>query len=158
MLQLRKPTIADVSDMLTLMAPEVRAEALLPRSRRAVIERLRDYVVAEDHDGLVGLASLSLISDELAELGALVSPAPSLTEALIAALFEEARDLGVRRAFVLAPDPAPFEALGFAQVALDQLAEKRDRQCLRCPRLPRCRQIALIQEIPPVQAARSVAA
>ncbi len=48
MLELRKPTVRDVSMMHKLMAPHVRSEVLLPRSQRHIVENLRDYVAPND--------------------------------------------------------------------------------------------------------------
>ena len=51
-------------------------------------------------------------------------------------ILSEVQAMGVKRAFILAPDAAPYEALGFERATMEQLPEKRDRQCLRCSRLP----------------------
>ena len=42
MLHLRKPTVIDVPRMHHLMQPHILKEALLPRSERNIVERLRD--------------------------------------------------------------------------------------------------------------------
>jgi amino-acid N-acetyltransferase len=143
MLALRKPNVNDVTAMHKMMVPHVVSENLLPRSPRQIVENLRDYVIAEEDGHLVGLASLSLVECHLAELGAVVCDQPELLERLVKVALDEAKAVGVSRVFILAPEPAPFEALGFSKVAIQSLPEKRDRQCLRCPRLPRCRQVAL---------------
>ena len=147
MLALRKPTVSDVPVMHQLMAPHVRREELLPRSRRQIVEHLRDYVFAEQDGELVGLASLSLVECHLAELGAVVCQNPDLLKRLVGVALEEAQSVGIQRVFVLAPSPGIYEELGFEQVEIQALPEKRDRQCLRCPRLPRCRQVPLVYEI-----------
>jgi amino-acid N-acetyltransferase len=143
MLALRKPNVNDVDAMHQMMVPHVISENLLPRSPRQIVENLRDYVIAEEDGRLVGLASLSLVECHLAELGAVVCEKPALLERLVKVALAEAQVVGVHRVFVLAPEAAPYEALGFSKVAIQSLPEKRDRQCLRCPRLPRCRQVAL---------------
>ena len=102
MLLLRKPTVRDVPRMIELMAPGVRNEALLPRSARAVVERLRDYVVVESRGEVVGLASVSLLSEDLAEVGAVVWQDAAQLSLLLDAALDEARALGVSRAFVMA--------------------------------------------------------
>ena len=155
MLLLRKPTVRDVPRMIELMAPGVRNEALLPRSARAVVERLRDYVVVESRGELVGLASVSLLSAALAEVGAVVWQDAAQLGLLLDAALDEARALGVSRAFVMAPDAAPYEALGFTRQPIASLPEKRDHQCLRCARLPRCRQLALVKELESVVRAQA---
>ncbi len=147
MLHLRKPTVRDVSQMYALMQPHILTEALLPRTERSILRNLREYVVAEEDDVIVGLASLSVIETHLAELGAVVCDHPLWASALIDAALEEARNLGVQRVFVLAPEATLYEALGFRLSELSQYPEKRDRQCLRCSRLPRCRQLLLERDL-----------
>jgi amino-acid N-acetyltransferase len=148
MLALRKPRLSDVPAMHSLMEPLIRSEALLPRTPRAIVEHLRDYTLAVDEDDqVVGLASLSLVEVHLAELGAVVCQQPELMATLVSRVLEEAREIGVQRVFVLAPETDAYEALGFHSAEIADLPEKRDRQCLRCPRLPRCRQVALVQDL-----------
>ena len=152
MLYLRKPTVADVPAMVALMRPHILAERLLPRTPRQVAERLRDYVVAERWNGdegpqasprMVGVASISLVDMHLAEVGALAGDEQDVQLALVRHLLDEALEMGVADAFVLTDEPELFEALGFHRTAVQNIPEKRDRQCLRCARLPRCRQVAL---------------
>ena len=147
MFSLRKPTVSDVEAMHQLMAPHVRKEVLLPRSPRQIVEHLRDYVIAEDDGQLIGIASLSLVECHLAELGAVVCEKPELLKRLVEVALEEARIVGIKRVFVLAQHPEPYQDLGFKQVEIQTLPEKRHRQCLRCPRLPRCRQVPLVFEV-----------
>jgi amino-acid N-acetyltransferase len=147
MLALRKPTVEDVDRMQALMAPHVLSEALLPRTRLDLVRGLRDFVLAEEDGELIGLASVSLVDVHLAEVGAVVCERPERLNELMDAVLDEARTMGVDRAFVLAPDPAPYRALGFEPTELSALPEKRDRQCLRCPRLPRCRQVPLVRSL-----------
>lgn len=147
MIQLRKPTVADVPQIVELLRPHVLAERLLPRSPRQVAERLRDFLLAERRvDGrteLVGVASISLVDTYLAEVGAIAAADPDIEAALVRQLLAEATEMGVADAFVLTDAPELFEGLGFRRTRVQDIPEKRDRQCLRCSRLPRCRQVAL---------------
>jgi len=147
MLAVRKPSVSDVGAMHQLMVPHVMNEVLLPRTPRQIVERLRDYVIAEEDGEIIGLAALSLVECHLAELGAVVCERPDLLERLVQVALDEARLVGVERVFVLAQDAVPYERLGFEKVAIQALPEKRDRQCLRCSRLPRCRQIPLVRKL-----------
>ena len=147
---LRKPTVADVSEIMHLIEADIRNERLLPRTHRAVAERLRDYTVAELDGVVVGVGSMSMVDLHLVEIGVLKAESAETEQRLMAALLAEAQQLGVERAFVLTDDDAPFAALGFARTTLADLPEKRDRQCLRCPRLPRCRQVALSRPLEPM--------
>jgi len=146
-INLRKPTVQDVSQMAHLMEPHILKEALLPRSERNIIERLRDYTIAEDDGEVIGLVSISLVEVHLAELGAVVCERPEHLGRLVEAALTEAKSLGVSRVFLLAPEAAPYESLGFSLSSLADFPEKRDRQCLSCPRLPRCRQVLLQKDL-----------
>ena len=131
--ELRKPTVADVTVMHAMMRPHIVSEALLPRTRLSIVQGLRDYVVAIQDEKIVGLASVSLIDVHLAEVGAVVCDQPEVLESLMVHVLAEARQMGVDRVFVLAPEPLPYERLGFSPAELTELPEKRDRQCLLCP-------------------------
>lgn len=143
MVALRRPTVTDVPAMIALMAPHIRAERLLPRTPRQVLERLREYWVASRDESVVGVASLSLVDFDLAEIGVVAGETRELEQTLLQRVLDEARSLGVPRAFVLTDDPAIFEDCGFRPTTLDALPEKRDRQCLHCPRVATCQQVAL---------------
>lgn len=146
MVRLRKATVADVPQMIDLMRPHITAERLLPRSHRDVAERLRDYVLATVDGRVIGLASVSLVDTHLAEVGALTTDEScadhSAEGLLLDAVLDEVRSMGVERVFVMTDDGSAFTSRGFMETSLEALPEKRDRQCLRCPRLPRCRQAA----------------
>ncbi len=151
---LRKPKVGDVPSMVALMSPHVMSERLLPRTSRQVAERLRDYVVAEHSGDIIGLASVTLVDLHLAEVGALVAADEAVETRLIDAVLCEAAEMGVSRAFVLTDALEPWQRRGFAPTTVSRIPEKRDRQCLRCPRLPRCRQVALEIELGAPLAAR----
>lgn len=140
---LRKPTVADVPSIVALLEPHVLSLRLLPRTARQIVERLRDYTLAIEDGVVVGVASVSLVDTYLAEVGALAARRTDVEQTLLLNVLDEARAMGVDRAFVLTDDPALYEGVGFERRSLADLPEKRDRQCLRCARLPRCRQQAL---------------
>lgn len=144
---IRKPTVADVPAMVQLMRPHVLSERLLPRTARQVAEHIRDYVVAEDGDRMVGVGSMALVDVHLAEIGAVAGDSVEIETALVERLILDAQELGVGEAFVLTDAPSQFEALGFSRTTVAAIPEKRDRQCLRCSRLPRCRQVALVADL-----------
>ncbi len=137
------PTAADIRAIAALIAPLVQRETLLPRSDIDITERLRDYVVLRQGGRVVGAASLALVNGSLAEVGVLVAAAPADEDVLLGAVVGEARRLGAARVFVLTNTPEPYARMGFTPCSIHSLPEKRDRQCLRCSRAPRCRQQAL---------------
>ncbi len=146
---LRKPTVQDVPAILALLERAIVDEAVLPRTALQVAERLRDYTLAVEDGVVTGVASISLVDLHLAEVGVLVGPNEETEACLLDWLMAEAEVMGVTRTVVLTDKADRFEAWGCARSSLAALPEKRDRQCLRCPRLPRCRQVALERNLGP---------
>lgn len=146
---LRKPTVQDVPAILRLLERAIVSETVLPRTALQIAERLRDYTLAVKGGGVVGVASISLVDLHLAEVGVLVGPDAETEQRLMDWVMAEATVMGVTRTFVLTDKAARFETWGFTPTTLAALPEKRDRQCLRCPRLPRCRQVALERTLGP---------
>jgi N-acetylglutamate synthase-like GNAT family acetyltransferase len=141
--QLRRPTLQDVPAITAFLADAARAGRILPRSARAVAERLRDTVVVHRGTELVGVGSLSLVDLHLAEITLAVGADAAVQGALVLALLRDARALGAGRVFATTDEPAACLAAGFERVSLESIPEKRDRQCLRCANAPRCRKTAV---------------
>ena len=62
---------------------------------------------------------------------------------LIEALLEEAREMGVKRVFVLTYRPNIFKRLGFIEIEKSELPHKIWADCIRCTKFPECDEIAL---------------
>jgi len=155
MVAVDRPTVLDVPAMMALMSPHIRAERLLPRTPRQVVERLREYWVARRDGEIVGVGSLALVDFDLAEVGVVAGESSRVERDLLDRLLADARALGVPRAFVLTHDPELFESCGFRPTNLDALPQKRDRQCLHCSRLATCQQTALELYLTRVDAAEA---
>lgn len=143
----RKATASDIPVIVAMLAPHARAGRALPRTHRSVAEDLRDWTVAIIGGRIVGAASVGLVDVDLAEIGVVVGQDDDTESGLIDAILSEAGALGVSRIFVATDDPAPYEAWGFQQRPVATIPEKRDRQCLRCPRMPRCLKVALDRDV-----------
>ena len=155
MVAVHRPTVSDIPAMMALMSPHIRAERLLPRTPRQVVERLREYWIARRGDEIVGVGSLSLVDVDLAEVGVVAGESHGVERLLLDHLLADARALGVPRAFVLTDKPDLFEGCGFRPTSLDALPQKRDRQCLHCSRLATCQQVALELYLSHVDAAEA---
>ena len=143
MVQFRKPKVDDIPGIWSRLAPLMAAERILPRSEQSLCERLRDYTVAEEGHAVVGVASIRLIDPDLAEVGALVADSDNIKAQLLEKVLDEALNLGAGKAFVLTANTIAYETAGFERCSLQSIPQKRDRQCIHCPRLQRCQQIAL---------------
>lgn len=152
-MQVRKATFADVATIQELINHYADQGLMLPRSRNAIYETLRDFIVVERDGTLVGTGALHLIWDELAEIRAL-AVAPQVTgqgvgRRIVDTLREEGRSLGVTRLFALTYKPAFFHKLGFRQVTKEELPHKVWKECINCPKFPHCDETAMILDLTP---------
>jgi amino-acid N-acetyltransferase len=147
----RKATFKDVEAVHKLVNEYADQGLMLSRSRNVLYETLRDLVVAENDGVIVGVGSLHLTWDELAEIRAL-AVAPHITKAgigrnIVETLTAEATQLGVRTLFTLTYQPGFFAKLGFEEVSKDLLPHKVWKECINCAKFPNCDETAMIKKI-----------
>ena len=70
-MHLRKATFGDVEAIHKLVNDYAQQGVMLPRSRNSIYETLRDVIIAEEEGQLIGVGSLHLSWDALAEVRAL---------------------------------------------------------------------------------------
>jgi len=109
---------ADVRAIRDLVAPYATERILLAKEMVGYYESVQEFLVAVADDGeVVGCGALHVMWDDLAEVRTLpVSPAwrgRGVGHALLDALLERARRLGLRRLFCLTFEVDFFAAHGF---------------------------------------------
>jgi len=144
----RAAVLADVARMEKLMAPFVATGDLLPRSNYDLCRHIKEYVVAEDADGaIVGTASLKIYSTTLAEIAALAvrddQQGKGVGRALVEAVLDDARGVGLRQVFGLTRKPMFFLRLGFRSAEKAEFPLKVWADCARCPRQEACDEVAV---------------
>lgn len=147
----RKAAFKDVESVHKIINDYANQGLMLPRSRNSIYESLRDMIVAEENDEVVGTGSLHLIWDELAEVRALaISPQVvkrGIGETIVKSLLVEACELGVKTVFTLTYQTGFFAKLGFSEVSKDDLPQKVWKECINCPKFPNCDEVAMILRI-----------
>lgn len=149
---LRKATFKDVEPIHKLVNENAERGLMLPRSRNVLYETLRDMVLAEEDGAIIGVGGLHLIWDELAEIRALaVSPGmvgKGIGKQIVAALTEEAKELGVKTLFALTYQTEFFAKQGFHEIPKEKLPHKVWKECINCPKFPNCDEVAMMKELP----------
>jgi len=149
----RKARSGDVQAIFELIKIYSDQGILLPRSPGSIYDRLRDFWVYEEGGKIIGTCALQIMWEDLAEIRSLaVLPerrGEGIGKSLVRACLEEARILGIRRVFSLTYEKDFFEALGFSEVSKETLPQKVWTDCVNCPRLPTCDEIAVLKVLEP---------
>ena len=147
---LRKARISDVEGIHRLVNSCAERGEMLPRSLAELYDNMRDYYVYEiEETGEVGGAcALHICWEDLAEIRSLCVIESSRRRGvggdLVKACMEEAPRLGVGRLFVLTYRTDLFGRFGFEEVEKTELPQKIWMDCVKCPKFPRCDEIAMV--------------
>ena len=148
-MHLRKATFGDVEAIHKLVNDYAQQGVMPPRSRNSIYETLRDVIIAEEDDRLVGVGSLHLSWDALAEVRALaIAPGfqrRGIGRQIVEELLIEGRALGVKTFFTLTYQPEFFGTLGFSEVTKEELPQKVWKECINCPKFPNCDEVAMVK-------------
>lgn len=146
-MKLRKARIADVEAMMLLINSNAQEGLMLPRSRNMLYEHIREFLLAEVDDQLVGVASLHILWSDLAEIRALAVATgykrKGIGSRIVKILEDEARDLGITRVFALTYQPEFFKYCGYEEVNKEQMPQKVWNECINCIKFPNCDEIAV---------------
>jgi amino-acid N-acetyltransferase len=152
MVELFKPTLADIPAMQALVKREVASGVILERSDDELATHIRSYVVAKEADLLIGYAALHIHSARLAEIRSLVVDplfrGRSIGQRIVQQTLDEARTLGVTEVLSLTYVPDFFRKLGFREIDKEQIPEQKIwTDCIQCVHFPVCNEVSLIYAI-----------
>ncbi len=148
----RKATLADVRPMAKLIQRYADTTVMLPRNEFELAEHVRDFMIAVDESGeLAGCGALHIYTPTVAEVRSLgVDPdlkTQGIGRRIVDALVLEGEQLGLRSIFAFTYVPGFFHKLHFDLVDRAELPLKAWKDCLRCPKLQACDEIAVIRRI-----------
>jgi amino-acid N-acetyltransferase len=154
MIQTRPAVLPDVERLHAILQPYAEAGVLLPRSLAELSENVRDFVIAEEDGRMLGCGALHLYGRHLAEIRSIAVAARSqrrgVGRALVEALLGEARRHSVTCVCLFTRTPGFFGRLGFEIARREDLPDKIYKDCVCCPKLSDCDEIAMFQgKLPP---------
>lgn len=151
---IRPATVRDAARMLEIINGYAATQEMLPRSPLWIFENLRDFVIADRAGEVVGCGALHVVWGDLAEVRSIaVAPCErgkGTGRRLAEALLEQADALLLPRVFAFTYVPGFFEKLGFRVVEHAELPHKVFADCLNCPKFNCCDEIAMLQELRPI--------
>jgi len=148
---IRKANIRDVKQVKELINSFAKQDLMLPRSLNELYENLRDFWVFYQDKKIVGCCALHISWDDLAEIKSLAvkknMQKKGIGSQLITTCINEARQLGVKKIFVLTYKPEYFRKAGFRRIKHSNLPHKIWAECINCHKFPNCQEIALVKQL-----------
>jgi len=144
----RGATAADVEGIFRLVNSLAESGKMLRRSKYRIVTMLASFFVAETKSGeLAGCGALFPLWTDSAEIVSLaVAPrfqGAGVGKQLVKQLLQRARELGFPEVITLTYAVDFFSGLGFSVQPKDKFPRKLWRECLECPRLEDCEEIAM---------------
>jgi amino-acid N-acetyltransferase len=117
---IRRARTADVRGIRRLIDTYSPDRRLLSKATVALYEDVQEFWVADARGAVVGCGAMHVLWEDLAEVRTVaVDPewhGRGIGQRLVTALLDTARDLGVRRVFVLTFETAFFASFGFVPI------------------------------------------
>lgn len=149
MIHTRSAVLPDAETIYNIIQLYSQDNTLLPRSIAEISENVRDFVVAEDENGIVGCGALHLYGLHLAEIRSIaVQPDKKglgIGRALVEGLLKEAERHKVSCVCLFTRTPGFFGHMGFDVARREELPDKIYKDCVYCPRLNDCDEIAMVR-------------
>ncbi len=146
-IKVKKARIKDAHNIHKLINYYAEKGLLLPRSLSEIYEHIRDYIILEKNGDIKGVCALGICWEDLAEIRSLaISPESrdkGFGSKLVQECIIEARELGIKKIFILTYAPKFFAKFGFKKIKKTSLPHKIWADCLKCPKFPDCDEIAM---------------
>jgi amino-acid N-acetyltransferase len=149
----RNAILPDAQQIHALINGYSHDGTLLPRSLHELYENVRDFTVVEDEGRIIGCGALHLYGPHLTEVRSIaVFPeykGKGAGRLLIDALLKEAERQSVTCVCLFTRIPDFFGHFGFRTATREELPDKIYKDCINCPRLHACDEVAMVRgELP----------
>jgi amino-acid N-acetyltransferase len=148
-MKIRKARMRDVPELLALINGYAANGIMLPRTEFELAESIRDFIVAEDADNLMGCGALHFYTTSMGEIRSLAvrsnAKRGGIGRRIVAELEREAEECDLSSLFAFTYVPEFFSRLDYATVDRALLPLKAWKDCLRCPKFQNCDEIAVLK-------------
>lgn len=148
---IRNAKLSDANTISNLIEFYARKNIMLPKTPESIMENIRNFIVAESKEKIVGCASFSFFTPELAEIRSVAVNESFQGQGIGRKLIEKAEKIlkeeGIKKTFVLTLNVPFFTMLGYKVVDKKIFPQKIWRDCLSCPKIMQCDEIAMEKKL-----------
>lgn len=147
----RSARLPEAKAISGLIAEYAARGIMLPRAPESIIEEIRNFFVAIVDNEIVGCCAVAFFTEELAEIRSLVVKESfqrkGIGRELVLRTEQELREEGIRRSFALTLQNSFFEKVGYHRVEKTRYPQKIWKDCLNCPKIMQCDEIAVEKDL-----------
>ncbi|EEP60472.1 N-acetyltransferase [Sulfurihydrogenibium yellowstonense] len=144
-MKIRKAKVKDATEIFKILQHFALKEVLLPRSLNSIYENIRDFFVCEVDGKIVGVGSLHVYWEDLAEIKSLAVKEEyqhlGIGRSIVQECLNEAKELGIKRVFALTYVPDFFRKIGFEITDKSNFPQKVWTECIHCVKFNDCHEI-----------------
>lgn len=149
---IRPGQVEDVPAICELINYYAERGKMLHRSLENVYRTLRGFRVADNPQGqIVGCIAVDIFWADLGEIKSLAVDAQYRRQGIGAKLtdagIEDAKNLGIKKLFVLTYETEFFTRRGFKEIDRSTLPEKVWGECVTCPKVDACDEVAMMLQL-----------
>ena len=145
---MRKALLPDAMQIHLLVREYSGDGTLLPRAFTEICENIRDFTVVEHEGAIIGCGALHIYGAHLSEVRTIaVHPSAKgigAGKAVVRSLIRESKKHRITNVCLFTRIPDFFARLGFYPGRREDLPDKIFKDCLACPRLHHCDEIAMV--------------
>lgn len=151
-IRIRNARLTDAVAISDLISQYAKSDIMLPRNPETIIEDIRDFFVAENSGNeIVGCCAVAFFTEELAEIRSVAVKDSyrnkGVGKKLVAHAEEILKEEGIRSVFALTLAEPFFTKIGYKKVEKNKFPQKIWRDCLGCPKIMQCDEVAVEKHI-----------
>ena len=150
-IKIRNAKLTDAVAISELISSYAKSDIMLPRTTETIIEEIRDFFVAENGTELAGCCAVAFFTEELAEIRSLSVKDTYRGKGVGKMLVDHAeavlKEEGIKSIFALTLVEQFFRKLGYKKVEKNKFPQKIWRDCLGCPKIMQCDEVAVEKRI-----------
>jgi amino-acid N-acetyltransferase len=150
-MNIREATVNDTDRIIEMINYYSQKGMMLPKTPYKIYSTIQNFFVAEIDGKVVGCVSISVLWKDIAEICSLAVAPDELGHGtgkkLIAKCIEKAKKLQLQKLVALTYQDKFFDKMGFKLENKDHFPRKLWRECLECPKLENCDELAYVYDL-----------